>query len=134
MLVRFAEPADRPFIVQMACLASTLEDSPLPADDDPTVLELLPQSSDVALVAINDQGQASGAAWWHFANTPLVRGADGIAVPELVLTVLVSDRGRAREDVCSLWQNRARKEVSVAVRRLQRPTASASSSDPREEG
>jgi hypothetical protein len=25
VLVRFAEPADKPFIVQMACLATTLE-------------------------------------------------------------------------------------------------------------
>jgi GNAT superfamily N-acetyltransferase len=94
VLVRFAEPADRPFIVQMACLATTLEDSPLPAADDPAVQELLPQSSDVALVAIDDQGQPSGAGWWQFANTPLLRGPDGLALPELVLAVLESDRGR----------------------------------------
>jgi ribosomal protein S18 acetylase RimI-like enzyme len=94
VLVGLAEPADRPFIVQMACLAATLEDSPEPAADDPVVLELLPERSDVALVARDDRGQALGAAWWHVPNTPLLRGPDGTAVPELVLAVKDADRGR----------------------------------------
>jgi len=78
----------------MACQATTIEDSPLPAADDPAVLELLPQRPDVALVASDDRGQPIGASWWHFPNTPLLRGPDETALPELVLAVQESFRGR----------------------------------------
>jgi GNAT superfamily N-acetyltransferase len=92
--VRFAEPADTPFLVQMARLADALEDRPLPHEDDPAVLALLPGRADAALVATDDLGRAIGAAWWHFPASPLLRGADGNPLPEMAIAVLDSARGQ----------------------------------------
>ena len=51
MNVRRARAEDGEFVVEMARLACTLEDRPLPAADAPAVLALLPAETDVALVA-----------------------------------------------------------------------------------
>ena len=91
MLLRRATPHDRPFIVEMARLACTLEDRPLPSGDASEVLALLP-APDAAIVATDDDGRRLGAAWWHIHEPPLLRDAAGEPVPELVMAVLEDER------------------------------------------
>jgi len=55
------EASDMPFLVEMVRLASTLEDRPLPAADDPVVLAVLPLASDSVVVATDDSGTRSGS-------------------------------------------------------------------------
>ncbi|MBN9110344.1 MAG: hypothetical protein J0I34_16390 [Pseudonocardia sp.] len=76
-----------PFIVEMARLASVIEDRPLPSPDDPDVIGMLPTSPAEALVAVDDD--PVGAAWWHVPADPVIAG-----VPELVVAVAPHGRGR----------------------------------------
>jgi GNAT superfamily N-acetyltransferase len=92
--VRAGEPSDAAFIVEMARLASVIEDHPLPPADDPALVRGLPPSPDTAVLALDDDGRPVGAAWWHLRDCPLVVTPDGAQVPELVIAVTPSDRGR----------------------------------------
>jgi GNAT superfamily N-acetyltransferase len=89
------QPADRPFLVEMARLACSLEDREPPAEDDPDMLGILPRASDAALIATDDRGRPIGAAWWHLDDIqPLVRDQDGRPLPELAVAVLEEARGQ----------------------------------------
>ena len=92
--VRAGEPSDAAFIVEMARLASVMEDRPLPPADDPALVRGLPLSPDTAVLALDHDGHPVGAAWWHFRDCPLVVTPDGAQVPELVVAVTPSHRGR----------------------------------------
>ncbi len=92
--VRAGEPSDTAFIVEMARLASAIEDRPLPAADDPELAQGLPRSPDTAVLALDHDGHPVGAAWWHFRERSLVVTPDGAPVPELVVAVTPSARGR----------------------------------------
>ncbi len=92
--VRAGEPSDAAFIVEMARLASVIEDRPLPSADDPELVQMLPPSPDTAVLALDHDGHPVGAAWWHFPDCPLVVTPDGAPVPELVVAVTPYDRGR----------------------------------------
>jgi GNAT superfamily N-acetyltransferase len=92
--VRAGVPSDAAFIVEMARLASAIEDRPLPPPDDPGLARGLPRSPDTAVLALDHDGHPVGAAWWHFREPPLVTTPDGAQVPELVVAVTPSDRGR----------------------------------------
>jgi GNAT superfamily N-acetyltransferase len=92
--VRAGEPSDAAFIVEMARLASVLEDLPLPPADDPALVRGLPPTPDTAVLALDHAGRPVGAAWWHFRECPLVVTPDGAQVPELVVAVTPEDRGR----------------------------------------
>lgn len=85
-MIRSAEPADRPFLTEMARLAAVIEDQPLPPAD--TVATMLPPTLDPVLVA-TAAGTPVGAAWWHFHDPPLFDPS----VPELGLAVLATERG-----------------------------------------
>lgn len=78
----------------MARLASVIEDRPLPPADDPGLVRGLPLSPDTAVLALDHDGHPVGAAWWHFRDCPLVVTPDGAQVPELVVAVMPSYRGR----------------------------------------
>jgi GNAT superfamily N-acetyltransferase len=92
--VRAGEPSDAAFIVQMARLASAIEDRPLPPADDPQLAQGLPPSPDTAVLALDHDGHPVGAAWWHLRDRPLVVMPDGAPVPELVVAVTPGSRGR----------------------------------------
>jgi GNAT superfamily N-acetyltransferase len=93
VLVRTAEPPDTAFIIEMARLASVIENRPLPPADDPDLVQMLPVSPDTAVLALAHDGHPVGAAWWRFPS-PLVVRSDGAPVPELVVAVTPRDRGR----------------------------------------
>jgi len=92
--VRRAEAGDRPFLIEMARLACTLADRPLPAASDPEVLAVLPGEADGPLIACDAHAQPVGAAWWYVHEPPLLRDADRRALPELVIAVAAHTRGR----------------------------------------
>ncbi len=92
--IRTGEPSDAAFIVEMARLASVIEDRPLPSADDPELVRLLPPSPGTAVLALDHDGDPLGAAWWHFPDCPLAVTSDGAPVPELVVAVTPSARGR----------------------------------------
>lgn len=92
--VRAGEPSDAAFIVEMARLASVIEDRPLPPADDPTLVRGLPPAPDAAVLALDPAGRPVGAAWWHFRAPPLVVAPGGTQVPEIVVAVVPDDRGR----------------------------------------
>jgi GNAT superfamily N-acetyltransferase len=91
--VRAGEPSDAAFIVEMARLASVIEDRPPRPADDPELVQMLPRSPDTAVLALDDDGHAVGAAWWRFPDCPLVVTPDGAPVPELVVAVAPDYRG-----------------------------------------
>lgn len=96
MPVRRGEPADAAFVVEMARLASVIEDRPLPPADDPDLVQGLPPAPapGTSLLALDDDGRPVGAAWWHFREPPLLVAPDGAPVPEIVVAVVPADRGR----------------------------------------
>jgi GNAT superfamily N-acetyltransferase len=94
VLVRTGEPSDAAFIVEMARLASVIEDRPLPPADDPGLVRMLPPAPDMAVLALDHQGHPVGAAWWHFRDRPLVAVPAGAPIPELVVAVTPRDRRR----------------------------------------
>jgi GNAT superfamily N-acetyltransferase len=91
MQLRSARSEDEPFVLEMARLACTLEDRPVPPRDAPGVLALLPEAGD-AVVATDEDGRLLGAAWWHCHDPPLLRGAAGEPLPELAMAVLAEER------------------------------------------
>ncbi|MBA3300894.1 MAG: GNAT family N-acetyltransferase [Thermoleophilaceae bacterium] len=93
MQLRLARPEDRAFLVEMARLACTLENRPLPSPDAPDVIALMPEP-DTAVIATDDFGRRVGAAWWHVHEPPLLCGANGEPLPELVMAVVKSERGQ----------------------------------------
>ncbi len=93
MRLRPARPEDRAFVIEMARLACTIEHRAPPPADSPSVTALLPEP-DAAVVAADDGGRPVGAAWWHIRRPPLLRGADGEPLPELVMAVVEEERGR----------------------------------------
>lgn len=94
MRVRTGEPSDAAFIVEMARLASVIEDHPLPPADDPGLVRMLPPAPDTAVLALDDDGRPVGSAWWHVPDPPLVVTPDGAPVPEIVVAVSPDERGR----------------------------------------
>jgi GNAT superfamily N-acetyltransferase len=93
MKVQLARREDRAFVVEMARLACTLDGSPLPSAADPDVAALLPGAADVAFVAVDDDAQLVGAAWWHIHEPPLLFDADDEPLPELAMAVVEGRRG-----------------------------------------
>jgi GNAT superfamily N-acetyltransferase len=93
MRLRPAQPEDDAFVLEMARLACVIEQRPLPAADDPSVVALLP-APNVALIAQTPDERRVGAAWWVIHEPPLLRGEDGAPLPELVMAVLEGERGR----------------------------------------
>ncbi len=96
MNVRLARAEDRSFVIEMARLASTLGGSPLPSADASAVVALLPGAADVAVIAVDDDAQLVGAAWWHIHDPPLLVNADDEPLPELAMAVA---EGRRREGI-----------------------------------
>jgi GNAT superfamily N-acetyltransferase len=92
--VRLADDADRPFILEMARIACTLEDRPLPEADAPEVAACLPASSAAAVLAIDEVGYPLGAAWWHLHDPSMLLMPDGSPVPELTMAVSDGARGQ----------------------------------------
>ena len=92
--LRPAKADDRPFLVEMARAACTLEGRRLPPADDQSVLALLPRSDADALVAAHRNGRLLGAAWWFVAESPLALDSDGRPLPELVMAVVREERGK----------------------------------------
>ncbi len=78
----------------MARLASAVEGRPLPPVDDPTLAQGLPPSPETSVLALDQDGLPVGAAWWHFRQPLLVVTPDGAPVPELVIAVMPTGRGR----------------------------------------
>ncbi len=93
MRLRAGQPDDRAFLIEMARLASTLEDRPLPHPDAPDVVALL-AGPEAAVIAADDDGRPVGAAWWHVHEPPLLRDAIGKPLPELVMAVVEGERGK----------------------------------------
>ena len=93
MQLRLAEPEDMPFVVEMARLAGTLEDRPLPSPDAPVVIAVLPEPN-ATVLAISEDGLPVGAAWWHFHEPPLLHDPSGEPLPELVMAVAEGERGK----------------------------------------
>ncbi|ODU02106.1 MAG: hypothetical protein ABS81_18755 [Pseudonocardia sp. SCN 72-86] len=94
MRIRPSVPADVGFLVEMARLASVVEDRPLPPPDDPDVIGMLPASPADALLAVDDD--PLGAAWWHSPDDAVVAG-----VPELVTAVTRTPVAEASAARCS---------------------------------
>jgi GNAT superfamily N-acetyltransferase len=92
--LRLAEPDDRPFVIEMARAACTLEGRPFPPADDPEVIALVPKSQDAAIVASETNGRLLGAAWWFTHEPPLTRDANGEPLPELAMAVIEEERGK----------------------------------------
>jgi GNAT superfamily N-acetyltransferase len=92
--IRTGEPSDAAFIVDMARLASAVQGRPLPRADDPQLALGLPLTPDAGVLATDHDGRPLGAAWWHFREPLLVVTPDGAPVPELVIAVVPTDRGR----------------------------------------
>ncbi len=69
MSVRAGNPSDTAFIVEMARLASVIEDRPLPPADDPKLPRGLSRSPDTAVLAVDHDGHPVGAAWWTRPST-----------------------------------------------------------------
>jgi len=90
--VRRAHAEDRAFVIHMARLACTLEDRPLPCADAPDVVALLPDATNLALVAVEQDAHPVGAAWWHVHEPPLMLDAAGEPLPELAMAVVEAHR------------------------------------------
>lgn len=96
MNLRLAQAEDRAFVIEMARMACTLDGRPVPSADAPAVVALLPGAEDVAVIAVDDDAQPVGAAWWHIHDPPLLVDADAEPLPELAMAVV---EHRRREGV-----------------------------------
>ncbi|MDP8909773.1 MAG: GNAT family N-acetyltransferase [Chloroflexota bacterium] len=96
MNLRLAEAEDRAFVIEMARMACTLDGRPVPSADAPAVVGLLPGAADVTVIAVDDDGELVGAAWWHIHDPPLIVDADDEPLPELAMAVV---KHRRREGV-----------------------------------
>lgn len=85
---------DRSFLVEMARLASVIEDRPLPEPTAPEVAAMLPGADDVAVIAVDAASRPIGAAWWSFQEPPLLTDTAGNPVPEMIIAVTEAWRGR----------------------------------------
>ena len=92
MNLRLAQAEDRAFVIEMARIACTLDGRPVPSADAPAVVALLPGAADVAVIAVDDDGELVGAAWWHIHNPPLIVDADDEPLPELAMAVVTHRR------------------------------------------
>jgi len=92
--LRLATSGDRPFLVEMARLASVIEDRPLPEPTATEVVAMLPGLGDCAIIAVDPAGRAIGAAWWSFREPPLCTDRGGNPVPEMTLAVAEEWHGR----------------------------------------
>jgi GNAT superfamily N-acetyltransferase len=92
LALRPAGVADRAFIVEMARYVCTLEGRSLPAADDPQVVGWLPDSPDVAVIAVDGNERRLGAVWWVLREPPLVRDPAGSPLPELAMAVVENER------------------------------------------
>ena len=92
--LRPADAADQPFLVEMARHVCTLEGRPLPAADDPDVASFVPDSLDAVVVAVDDNQQRLGAAWWLLHDPPLLLDDKARPLPELGIAVVEDDRGK----------------------------------------
>lgn len=92
--LRSAGTEDRPFLIEMARHVCTLEGRALPAADDPKVVAFLPDSLDVAVVAVDGSARRLGAAWWVLREPPLLFDPEGSPLPELAMAVVEGERGR----------------------------------------
>lgn len=91
--IREAHAEDRGFVIEMARLACTLEDRPLPEPDDPQVLACLPLAKSAAVIATDPKEHSLGAAWWYLHERPLVVALNGSPLPELTIAVVDDARG-----------------------------------------
>jgi GNAT superfamily N-acetyltransferase len=91
--LREAQAEDWRFVIEMARLACTLGDRPLPEPDAPEVLACLPPSVSAAVIATDDEERPLGAAWWHLHEPPLLPAPDGSPLPEITLAVVERARG-----------------------------------------
>ncbi|MHB8508531.1 MAG: GNAT family N-acetyltransferase [Candidatus Dormibacteria bacterium] len=95
MFLRIAIEGDRPFITEMARLASSLEGlHPVPQAEDPAVIAVLPSSLDLAVLAVNDDQHLVGAAWCHWHTPTLLFDDGGEPFPEVVMAVRPEVRGQ----------------------------------------
>jgi GNAT superfamily N-acetyltransferase len=92
--VRGADESDTRFILEMARLASVIEDRPLPAEDDPDVVAMLPAPGECAVIAVADDGRRVGAAWCCIRLPALVVDDAGSPVPEMTISVIPEVRSR----------------------------------------
>jgi GNAT superfamily N-acetyltransferase len=92
--VRDADAKDKAFIVEMARLASTIEDRPLPPKDAADVISMLPGPDDYAVVALDEAGRRRGAAWCSIQRPPLFDDDDGNPIPEIAIAVVPDARGQ----------------------------------------
>ena len=81
--LRPADAADQPFLVEMARHVCTLEGRSLLAADDPDVAAFVPDSLDAVVVAVGDNQQRLGAAWWLLHDPPLLVDHKARPIPEL---------------------------------------------------
>lgn len=93
MVLRAATADDAPFVVEMARHACVIEDRPLPDPDDDEVLEMLPPSGVVPIIAEDHSGTPLGAVWTYYGNPPLRCDAAGVPLPELCIAVTPGHRG-----------------------------------------
>lgn len=92
-VLRAATSDDDSFVVEMARHACVVEDRPLPDPDDGEVLEMLPPTGVVPIIAENHSGNAVGAVWTYHGNPPLRCDAAGVPLPELCIAVAPGCRG-----------------------------------------
>jgi GNAT superfamily N-acetyltransferase len=114
--IRNAVAEDRGFLVEMARIACTLQDRPLPERDAPEVLACLPPAMSAAVIATKDE-RPLGAAWWHLHEPPLVLTSDGIALPELTMAVAedVRSQGVGTALIEALASNAATRFSALAL-------------------
>jgi GNAT superfamily N-acetyltransferase len=92
--MRQATDDDAAFVIEMARMACSIEDRPLPPADSAEVVSMLPGDNDSTLVAVDHAGRQLGAAWWCFHDPPLLADADGRPIPEIAMAVVEVARGQ----------------------------------------
>lgn len=98
-LLRAATSDDDSFVVEMARHACVIEDRPLPDPDDDEVLEMLPPTGVVPIIAVDHSGTPVGAVWTYHSSPPLRCDAAGAPLPELCIAVAPGHRGAGIGDM-----------------------------------